>query len=315
MAIMSWIFPDFDPVTDVGMSMENLITTDDTQVIAVEYDGNTPIGQVYTSTRYDYFGIGHTLADSYANKHVYQPVGSQEAVINSSGETYWQDTANDLVWIKVQGGVAQEWNPADFDPEDDELLYWEIYLRITNIQNSNPLPIELLDFSATLQSDNTVRLDWTTASEINNDHFEIQRSENGDHWDTIGTIEGQGNSPNISRYSFNDQQPLDGRSYYRLKQVDIDGKFTYSKIESVRLEPEVFHIYPNPAAEYIKIDFAKAPDETWFSIIDINGNTCYPIKLIDSPETKVDISTLSNGMYFIRISDPIKAELKSFIKY
>ncbi len=111
---------------------------------------------------------------------------------------------------------------------------------------TNPLPIELLSFNANL-SDNIVELLWSTASEINNDYFTIEKSQDGKFFEIVNTIDGAGNSDGIKNYTAVDKYPYAGFSYYRLMQTDFDGIASYSHIELVRYEKEVSaRLFPNP---------------------------------------------------------------------
>jgi len=116
------------------------------------------------------------------------------------------------------------------------------------------IPVEMLSFSAKATSDN-VLLSWATASEMNNQMFEVQRangnnSENNLDWKTIGYVEGKGTTTERSDYSFNDGSPIIGISYYRLKQIDFDGAFRILNAEMVDFNPvKEFTLeqnYPNP---------------------------------------------------------------------
>ncbi len=113
------------------------------------------------------------------------------------------------------------------------------------------LPIELADFSAK-QMDDDVRLQWTTASEADNQGFYIERMAMDDdgRWKEIGFVAGQGTTTKQHTYSFLDEQPLPGINYYRLRQVDMNGKETLSAIIQVRLKdlPGRQFVYPNPVA-------------------------------------------------------------------
>ncbi|MCC6252410.1 MAG: hypothetical protein IT238_08120, partial [Bacteroidia bacterium] len=102
----------------------------------------------------------------------------------------------------------------------------------TGLGNGSPLPITLLEFNAQPVIDE-VSITWTTASEINNDYFNVERSKDGIHFESIAQIPGAGNSHTILNYKTMDAQPYEGVSYYRLKQTDFDGKFEYSTIKSV----------------------------------------------------------------------------------
>jgi len=101
----------------------------------------------------------------------------------------------------------------------------------------SPLPVELTSFDANV-SGAVVVLNWETASEINNDYFQIERSVNGSAWENIGFVEGEGTTTSTTRYEFVDENPLTGISYYRLKQVDFDDKFEYSDKVSVERESD-----------------------------------------------------------------------------
>ncbi|MBK8340561.1 MAG: T9SS type A sorting domain-containing protein [Flavobacteriales bacterium] len=120
------------------------------------------------------------------------------------------------------------------------------HMRITVFTVSN-LPIELLDFRATPQSD-VVQLDWVTATEHDNDHFVVQRSRDGLTFEDIESVDGAGNSLSTLYYTTRDMQPLNGTSYYRLTQVDTDGATTSSDVVSVSRGTGNAAVYPNPSA-------------------------------------------------------------------
>lgn len=115
-----------------------------------------------------------------------------------------------------------------------------------------PLPISLLHFDAIAQDNHTVQVIWQTASEINNSHFIVERSADGKNFEYVGTVKGAGNSTSLLHYGLTDHQPYAGKvSYYRLKQIDFDGKFTYSSLAVVHLlhHPVSLQwvVFPNPA--------------------------------------------------------------------
>lgn len=109
------------------------------------------------------------------------------------------------------------------------------------------LPVELLDFSAT-PSESSVLLTWRTASETNNEGFEVKRSSDGRNWDVLAFVPGHGTSLETHSYSHTDRQPMPGVNYYRLRQMDWDGRFEYSQMVSVRMGQQAipFFIAPNP---------------------------------------------------------------------
>ncbi|MEM9918832.1 MAG: glycoside hydrolase family 9 protein [Bacteroidota bacterium] len=120
--------------------------------------------------------------------------------------------------------------------------------------NSIPLPVELTSFDATLEASDKVRLDWTTAMEQDNAHFEIERSTDGKTFKFLDRVESRSNSNAAAHYIQYDEAPMKGLSYYRLKQVDKDGSTQYSIIRSVLNAKGIeVVVNPNPASEYLRL--------------------------------------------------------------
>lgn len=118
---------------------------------------------------------------------------------------------------------------------------------------NNPLPIELLRFDAYKWGSDQAQIAWTTATEINNDYFEVERSADGTQFETIGIVDGAGNSTRQLDYLLNDEAPLTGWNYYRLRQTDFDGTNTTTEIKGVYFESSdlegAISIWPNPVTE------------------------------------------------------------------
>ena len=137
---------------------------------------------------------------------------------------------------------------------------------LASTTSDNPLPITLLNFDAVLNGDQ-VDLKWETAAEINNDYFTVERSSDGVNFEPIGRIDGKGNYNGLSEYIMTDFNPLQGVSYYRLKQTDFDGKFEYSDIISITYSlntPAInsnMRLYPNPAnnGSDVKLEMTGMP--------------------------------------------------------
>lgn len=112
-----------------------------------------------------------------------------------------------------------------------------------------PFPVELIHFSLSKERSH-LDLTWATASELNNVGFEVQKSVDGNIWQQVGFVQGQGTSREITEYQYQDAEPFIGTNYYRLKQIDFDGAFTYSEvreIEYAEADPDI-HLYPNPSS-------------------------------------------------------------------
>lgn len=170
------------------------------------------------------------------------------------------------------------------------------------------LPIELMDFSA-VKKDAVVLLEWSTASEINNQYFELERSIDGVDFQVIKKIDGAGNSNSILEYSYIDDSPLNGVNYYRLKQTDFDGKFSLSNIRAVRMESGEISIYPNPTSGLVNIEnYSKLKS---ISIADVNGKL---LRTFNSSDGPIDFSGLMNGIYFLRIETATETISKKLVK-
>jgi hypothetical protein len=117
----------------------------------------------------------------------------------------------------------------------------------TVTDESQILPVELTSFFASV-SNNVVQLFWTTASELNNDSFTIERSREGEKFEEVTKVKGMGTKLTQTNYSAYDSKPYKGTSYYRLKQTDFDGKSTHSLVITVFVEgTDTWTVYPNPA--------------------------------------------------------------------
>jgi len=164
------------------------------------------------------------------------------------------------------------------------------------------LPIEYLSFTAT-RKDDDVQIDWSTASETNNDYFNIERSKDGLSFENIGKVAGAGNSNFNIYYVFTDKNPHQGISYYRIKQVDYDGQTSYSEIRAVNLnnQNEII-LYPNPASDYLNIcNVSDVEKDFILSIKNFQGEEVVCKAIHFSSSYKLDVSKLSKGIYVLSL--------------
>lgn len=168
------------------------------------------------------------------------------------------------------------------------------------------LPIELISFDAKL-SDNKVDLKWLTATEKNNALFTVEKTKDGEVYETVEHVEGAGNSLSVKDYSAEDVNPFDGLSYYRLKQTDVSGSFTYSSLIGIYYNKEIddLIIFPNPNEGIINIkSVAFVNSKLKIQINDATGRTCYT-KTLNSDKNLVSIepeNKLSKGNYLLLIT-------------
>lgn len=183
----------------------------------------------------------------------------------------------------------------------------------------SPLPIELLFFNAQLK-DNVVDVVWTTASEINNDYFTIEKSKDAETFFEIGRVKGEGNSSAIKNYSFEDEHPLKGISYYRLKQTDFDGHFSYSNIVAVinNFGGDSYVTYPNPVHDVLYITSVDKgyKENATLQILNTQGLLIRNFSLFSKRDfiDKINISDLLSGIYFGRISTTYDQQMFKIVK-
>jgi hypothetical protein len=177
--------------------------------------------------------------------------------------------------------------------------------------SGNPLPVELLSFDCELWNEDQVKLSWQTAVEINNDYFTIERSPDGNAWEEIEKIDGAGNSVERLAYATIDLNPLQGLSYYRLKQTDFDGTYSYSEIRTVSVSKSVkraIQIYPNPTDGPVYLETEEF-DLQAIQVYNYLGEEVLSITNEPSEANKrfvIDLTELPAGMYLIKTGDSTK---------
>lgn len=171
------------------------------------------------------------------------------------------------------------------------------------VGNAGALPVELTHFDGKKDGRN-VALSWATATETNNSHFDLQRSADSRQWQTIGTVTGHGNSLEVREYQYTDRQPLPGMNYYRLKQVDFNGRFEYSRVVSVAFGPDGSKpsLSPNPAGSELNFSLPEEDKEAPLRAIvyDRAGKACLQAPLTGNT---LDIGGLPPGVYFVQLVD------------
>jgi len=163
--------------------------------------------------------------------------------------------------------------------------------------NSAVLPVELVSFNANVR-DNQTLLEWQTASEVDNEGFEIQKSKDGFFWDILDFVEGNGTSFDSNTYTSIDRSPTQGVNYYRLKQIDFDGIFEYSKVVSVNFKNRLNEvgIFPNPAKEQLTLINGEGK-----AIIYNTLGKAVKHLIIDTDKATIQLSDLLNGQYYLEV--------------
>lgn len=202
-----------------------------------------------------------------------------------------------LISAQMNSGLAGVFLQAEID-----------YIKVS-VHYSAPLPIELENFDLSLLENKQVKLDWTTATEHNNDYFNIERSSNGTEWQNIKQIKGAGNSDCQVRYSHTDEKPLDGISYYRLKQTDFDNAITYSPVKSIDRNADdlTVGVGPNPTGNFIVLSCSNNTDVfVKLCLYNVQGQLVKEIQPVEMKKGgepfEIPVNELRQGMYFYKAS-------------
>lgn len=213
--------------------------------------------------------------------------------------TTWQDRGQASTSGNAAAGTITSNSVTTFSP---------FTLASTAADASNPLPVELLSFTAKKETKG-VLLEWETATEVNNAFFQIERSLDGKVFDAISKVEGVGNSDITQSYQMMDKNPRTGINYYRLKQVDFDGDFEYHPIVSVDMAPikeASLQLFPNPAIDKVNV-FLPSSVEGPADIAIYNAmGQLVKTTTIDlakgSNTTDIDIQELAMGRYTLIVN-------------
>ncbi len=186
---------------------------------------------------------------------------------------------------------------------------WDWWWAIDNFCVYGIIPVEFTSFAANV-NDGNVNLTWSTATETNNQGFEVQRSSNGSDYEAISFVQGHGTTTETQFYSYTDRNVAAGSYTYRLKQVDFDGTYDYSNTIEVDVNaPKVFSLdqnYPNPFNPSTKITFNLATDsKVTLKVFDILGQEVMTLLngnlVAGGHEVNFNASGLNSGVYFYRI--------------
>ncbi|MEM9819882.1 MAG: T9SS type A sorting domain-containing protein [Bacteroidota bacterium] len=247
-------------------------------------------------------------------------INSDELVINLSGPNPASMLAFDRRVAKFPNGEAKklgtfqitgyQGGDLDLSWEEASTIVSSITLPDFNevqipITTSLVLPVELGVFEAIPGKDNTVDLIWETVSEKNNDGFEIQYSRDGQTWSKLSFVSGQGTTNDFQSYTYTHREANIGTNYYRLKQIDFDRNFEYSKVKVVKLDGtgSTIKVYPNPTVDIVNIEMDELDNAQNILIYDQQGKMVLN-QVIGAGTTMVNLQVghFAAGIYRIHIS-------------
>jgi len=220
-----------------------------------------------------------------------------------SGRLY-ADISGTTVWGTISGTNIIYGGPLTVSTSVGDVANWPLSVI--------PLPVELLSFEGSYnESLRTNDIQWATSSEINNDYFSLEYSENGIEWFVLDEITGAGNSNELLEYNYQHASPFT-LTYYRLKQTDYNGEFKYyNPILITRPENNLINIYPNPTSEIIYVSTDLNVEN--YSIMDGMGKVVHFDKG-DNVKNGIEIRDLDNGMYTIYLYTKDQVFTNKFVK-
>ncbi|MCD6065236.1 MAG: hypothetical protein K0S33_62 [Bacteroidetes bacterium] len=225
---------------------------------------------------------------------------------------------SDLSSTRFYGGLLDELHILSAARSSDQILteynnqsapsaFYSVSAQFTtSIIPCSPLPIGLISFTASILDAKAVKADWSTITETNNSHFIIQRSVDAINWTNLGQVPGIFYSNTLRNYEYIDHDPLMGIAYYRLKQVDVNGDYSYSEIESVNFEGlEIVTAYPNPSSGHftVLINSAEA-EQVFIELFSPMGQLLLSDELLNAKGVnayEVDTKEYAPGIYLLRV--------------
>ncbi len=258
------------------------------------------------------YQFNHTASENAIGSVYIKGTGTlspQDVVLGPNGTSTFSQT---FTWTKSSSGAY-----------DVEITDFGCITATTNIQMTScfaALPVELTTFIATPLNTN-VKIEWNTASEKNSSHYEVERSLDGKIFNKIGIVKSNGNSYSKQSYELIDEKPMKGINYYRLKMVDLDASFEYSKVVSVYMNKngneKIFTISPNPASDRVTFNLSKDEGaDAAIEIRDITGRLIYLRKLNkDDNLSNIDWNTegVSKGIYFVTFTNGGEKSIQKLI--
>jgi hypothetical protein len=282
-----------------AFAVENM-PTQTNPVVTIACPGVGQFTDEYSQWQNGIAGISYITSSSIATDWITIRFGTPNGTVVAFGNSplTWTATNTGTYYIHV--------NTNGFCGQD-------LNCRNITVQRISPLPITLLSYDVELRYDN-VYIDWTTLSELNNDYYSVERSANAKDFDRIAIVKGAGTTTETNIYQYIDITPLTGISYYRIKQIDFDGTFTYTEIKSVNnsvhlLGQDVL-IYPNPLRnQMLNIRVISVQDEDiTIEIFDSKGKLVKQFGFnskIGYNEIVFNMDRVSTGIYSVIIKSEI----------
>ncbi len=293
-------------------------------ITAIDIDGGSNLNEFVEATMPKSYALGSpttlTVTNNSGNYRASSVGGTTISNIDTGAhQAMYQINYQNLNSFLYRTGAV---NTSGAAAVRQHSLYFKAYFT-----SQLGLPIKLNYFRAELNKSNKVDLAWSTASEVNNDHFTIERSADGENFEELLRKPGAGNSSTTKYYSSSDEEPLPGYSYYRLKQTDIDGRCVYSETQTVhnKLKDDgedpvkITSVGPNPFNENFHLTYTTTHRSTvTIQLVDLQGMTVFT-EAIEAGEginhyEYVDRAGLKSGIYFLNMICDDKKQVIKIVK-
>ncbi|MFT3980457.1 MAG: T9SS type A sorting domain-containing protein [Ferruginibacter sp.] len=279
---------------------------DGMQVYRVDEQPNTMNGVVSIGASDTYFGVFQCGGTSPQYNAVYNYSGNPYVTAGNEPNLALYKRADNAVtsWSNAAATLDVAANTLSVAGQSTEYI----------LGSAGTLPLQLLLFTATKQGENAL-LQWKTTNEVSTSYFDVERSRDGLQFETIGRVAAVNNA-GTNHYLFADNSPAKGINYYRLKQADMDGRYTNSTVTVVVFEntKATLSIYPNPAVNTIHIRYAADQKNVTLSIFDITGRKVFAKEFANQSIPEIDISALVKGVYTLQLNDGSRQLFSKLIK-
>ena len=249
-------------------------------ILTPAYTSTTPVNAPLNNVSLlEYWQVDRTIGAGNANLSLYWEDASASGINNCADLTMarWNGSSWDERVATTAVASSCSGTGAGTVVSTAVITAFSPFTFGSKLTSVNPLPIHLLDFQASCKT-NEVEIKWNTATESNNNYFILERSINGVEWTDIGHVKGAGNSSEQRAYSFSDRLVSDQNLYYKLSQVDLDGKKESLNVVTTNCFPstETMLVYPNPASNELtfQFDLTKNYGTGLVKVIDNMGRVC-----------------------------------------
>ena len=263
------------------------------------------------------------------------PSGGDKSEASRGEEDYWivkSSSTGVKQWDKTVGGLYEDWlssarqttdggyilggrSISSVSGEKTEATYGNFDFWLVKLGPPSPLPVQLVEFTGA-QDNERIQISWTTASELNNSHFTIEKM-NGSNFQLLNQLPGAGNTTTLQYYETYDDQPDNGINYYRLTQTDYDGRSDVFGPITVRFSKDgnlMLTTYPNPATDYLNVTWSgKSSGDYFLTITDCNGKNCFREKIKEGTmHTSVPLLNFAKGLYLVSLENDMNQVKEKF---